>query len=351
MKEIGVQGRVIGEGHPAFIVAEIGMNHNGSVGQAKCFIDTAVEAGADAVKLQIHIAEAETLRNAPTPTYFNQEPRFEYFKRTAFDKSQLAELKGYAESKSLIFICSPFSVPAADLLESINIPAYKIPSGEITNLPLLEYIARKGKPIIISSGMSSLPELEEAISLIRGFNQDIVLMQCTSEYPCLYENVGLNLIQEFKQRFDLLVGLSDHTLTIYTAIAAVVLGACVIEKHFTLSKRMYGPDAKFSLTPKEFKQMVEGIRAIETALSHPMDKDDIERFDSMRKTFQKSIVSVVDIPRGTEIREDMISIKKPGDGLHPRYFSEIIGKKTLRDISMDSLIHKEDVDWARGKEY
>lgn len=348
-KEIKIQERVIGEGQPAFIVAEIGMNHNGSVGQAKCLIDAAAEAGVDAVKFQAHIAEAETLRNAPPPPYFSEEPRFEYFERTAFDKSQLAGLKEYTESKGLVFICSPFSIPAVDLLESINVGAYKIPSGEITNLPLLEHIARKGKPIITSSGMSNLPELEEAISLIRRFNQDIILMQCTSEYPCPYENVGLNLIQELKQRFDLPIGLSDHTLTIFTAIAAVALGACVIEKHFTLSKRMYGSDAKFSLTPEEFKQMVEGIRAVETALSHPVDKNDIGKFEQMRRTFQKSIVSIVDIPRGAEIREDMISIKKPGDGLDPRYFKEIIGRKTLRDIPRDNLVHREDIDWAREK--
>ncbi len=349
MRKIRIQDRVIGEGQPAFIIAEIGMSHDGSMGQARCFIDAAAEAGADAVKFQSHIAEAETLRNAPTPPYFSQEPRFEYFERTAFDKAQLAELKAYAESKGLIFICSPFSIPAVGLLESINVSAYKIPSGEITNLPLLEYVARKGKSIIISSGMSNLPELEEAISLIRRFNQDIVLMQCTSEYPCPYEKAGLNLLQEFKQRFDLPVGLSDHTLTIYTAIAAITLGACVIEKHFTLSKRMYGPDAKFSLTTEEFKQMVEGIRAVETALSHPVDKDDIGRFEYMRRTFQKSIVSIVDIPRGSEIREDMLSIKKPGDGLHPRYFQEIIGRKTLRDIPRDSLIRREDIDWQNEK--
>ncbi len=318
MRKVRIQDRVIGEGQPALIIAEIGMSHDGSVGQARCFIDAAAEAGADAIKFQSHIAEAETLRNAPTPPYFSEEPRFEYFERTAFEKPQLAELKGCAESKGLIFLCSPFSIPAVDLLESINVSAYKIPSGEITNLPFLEYVARKGKPIIMSSGMSSLPELEEAISLIRRFNQDIVLMQCTSEYPCPYEKAGLNLLQEFKQRFDLPVGLSDHTLTVYTAIAAITLGACIIEKHFTLSKRMYGPDAKFSLTTEEFKQMVEGIRAVEMALSHPVDKNDIERFEYMKRTFQKSIVSVSDIPRGSQIREDMITTKKPGDGLHPR---------------------------------
>lgn len=342
---INIQGRPIGQGHPALIIAEIGMNHNGNVGQARCFIDAAAEAGADAVKFQAHIAEAETLRSAPTPGYFSQEPRFDYFQRTAFSRSQLAELKQHAESRGVLFICSPFSIPAVDLLESIDVSVYKIPSGEITNFPFLEYVARKGKPVIISSGMSSLPELDEAISLVRRFNQDIVLMQCTSEYPCPYRNVGLNLLRELEERFGLPVGLSDHTLTIHMAIAAATLGACVIEKHFTLSKQLYGPDARFSLTPDEFSQMVEGVRAVEMALAHPVDKNDTAKFDDMRKIFQKSIVSVVDISRGTEIREEMISTKKPGNGLHPRYFTEIVGKKALRNVARDSLVHREDIDW------
>lgn len=345
MRKIKIHNRIIGEGEPTFIIAEIGMNHDGSLGQAKCLIEAAAEAGADAVKFQVHIPEAETLKDAPTPPYFGEEPRFEYFKRTAFNRSQLLQLKKLAESKGLVFLCSPFSIPAVDLLESINIPAYKIPSGEVVNLPLLEYIAQKGKPIIISSGMSSLAELEEAISLIRKFNQDIVLLQCSSEYPCPYERVGLNLLREFRERFDLPVGVSDHTLTIYTAIAAVTLGACVVEKHFTLSKRMYGPDAKFSLTPDEFRQLVDGIRAVETALLYRVEKNDIERFKEMRRIFQKSIVSAVDIRKGTAIQEEMVSVKKPGDGLPPKYFKEIVGKKALRDIPKDSLIYKEDIEW------
>ncbi len=345
MKKIQIQRKVVGEGEPAFIIAEIGMNHNGDFDKAMLMIDAAAGAGADAVKFQAHIAEAETLRNAPAPPYFGEEPRFEYFKRTAFSQPQLLKLKEHSEAKGLVFLCSPFSIQAVDLLESTDIAAYKIPSGEVTNLPYLEYIAGKGKPVILSSGMSNMVELEKAISLIRKFNQDVILLQCTSEYPCPYEEVGLNLIKEFRDRFDVPVGLSDHTLTIYTSIAAVTLGACVIEKHFTLSREMYGPDAKFSLTPEELKQLVEGVRAVETAISHPLDKNDIEKFTEMKVIFQKSITSAVDIAQGATIRAEMVSLRKPGSGLSPEYFNEIIGKKALRHIPKDSIIYREDIEW------
>ncbi|MDD4860046.1 MAG: N-acetylneuraminate synthase family protein [Dehalococcoidales bacterium] len=341
MKEIIIQNRVIGEGKPTFIIAEIGMSHDGNLEKAKRFIEAAADSGADAVKFQAHIAEAETLQNAPPPPYFSSEPRFSYFKRTAFDRIQLAELKSYAEDRKVVFLCSPFSVAAVDLLESIDVPAYKIPSGENTNLPMLEYIAKKGKPVIISSGMSTIAELEEAISLMRLYNRDIILLQCTSEYPCGYERVGLNLLGEFRQKFGLPVGLSDHTLTIYMPIAAVSLGACVIEKHFTLSRDLYGPDARFSLPPEDFRSMVDGIRAVETALANPVNKDDIVRLGEMKRIFQKSIVSSVKIKQGAVIREEMLDIKKPGEGLPPKCLPEIIGKKARRTILRDSLIHRE----------
>jgi len=345
MQTVKIENKEIGDGQPCFIIAEIGMNHDGSFGQAKAFIEAVGESGADAVKFQTHIAQEETLKTAPAPLYFTAEPRYEYFERTAFGKKQLIKLKQHAESKGLIFISSPFSIAAIDLLESINISAYKIPSGEVTNIPYLEYLARIGKPIIISSGMSTLDEIETALSVLREHNEKIVLMQCTSKYPCPYEEVGLNLIDQFKEKYDLPIGLSDHTLTIYTSIAAVVLGANIIERHFTISKKLYGPDAKYSLEPDEFKLLVQGIRAIETSLSNPMDKNDVAKFKRMRETFQKSIVSVVDIPKDTPIKPEMIAIKKPGTGLEPEYFRRIIGKVTIRDIAKDSLIEKKDIQW------
>jgi sialic acid synthase SpsE len=231
------------------------------------------------------------------------------------------------------------------MLEDLDTSAYKVPSGEVTNIPYLERLAKTDKPVILSSGMSSLSEIERAVSVLRQRDDRIVLMQCTSKYPCPHEEVGLNVLELFRKRFDLPVGLSDHTLTIYTSIAAVVLGASVIERHFTISKELYGPDAEFSLEPDEFRSMVEGIRAVETALNSPVDKDNIEQFKQMRETFQKSIVSTTDIPKGTAIEPGMISVKKPGTGLEPEYFAEIIGKVTTRHIPKDSLLQRGDIKW------
>jgi sialic acid synthase SpsE len=328
-----------------FIIAEIGMSHDGSQGQAKAFIDAAAETGVDAVKFQTHIAEVETLRDAPTPPYFTDEPRYEYFKRTAFNLEEHIILKNHAESKGLEFISSPFSLEAVELLEKVEVMTYKIPSGEVTHLPLLERVAKTGKKILLSSGMSSYSELDEAVNAILRYNKNLVILQCTSKYPCPYEDVGLNLLEEFNKRYKLPVGLSDHTPGIYGSLSAVVLGATVIEKHFTISKKLYGPDAKYSLEPHEFKQLVDGIRAIEIMLENPVDKDDITKFKEMKNTFQKSIVSLVDIPKGTEITREMITTKKPGGGLHPRYFEVMIGKKVKQEIKKDSVIFEEDIEW------
>ena len=332
-------------GEKVFIIAEIGMSHDGSLGQAKAFIDAAAETGVDAVKFQTHIADAETLKDAPTPPYFTDEPRYEYFKRTTFNLEQHNILKNHAESKGLEFISSPFSIEAVELLENVGVSTYKIPSGEVTNLPLLERVAKTGKQILLSSGMSSYSELDEAVDGIQRYNKNLVILQCTSKYPCPLEDVGLNLLEEFKKRYKLPVGLSDHTLGIYAPLAAVVLGATVIEKHFTISKKLYGPDAKYSLEPHEFKQLVDGIRALEVMLASPVDKDNINEFKEMKNTFQKSIVSLVAMPKGIEITREMITIKKPGGGLHPRYFDEIIGKKVKREIKKDSVIFEEDIKW------
>lgn len=325
-------------------IAEIGMSHDGSLGQAKAFIDAAAETGVDAVKFQTHIAEAETLKNAPTPPYFTDEPRYEYFKRTAFDLEQHVILKNHAESKGLEFISSPFSLEAIELLEKVGVMTYKIPSGEVTNLPLLERVAKTGKKILLSSGMSSYSELDEAVNTILRHNKNLVILQCTSKYPCPFEGVGLNLLEEFKKRYKLPVGLSDHTPGIYASLAAVVLGATVIEKHFTISKKLYGPDAKYSLEPHEFKQLVEGIRAIEAMLENPVRKDDMAKeLGQMKETFEKSIVSAVDIPAGTVITENLLTAKKPGGGIPTKDINKVIGKKAKIDIAKDRMIRWGDL--------
>ena len=237
------------------LIAEVGSVHDGSFGNASKLIELAAEVGADAVKFQTHISEAETTKFAASPSYFNSESRFDYFSRTGFTKKQWLELKKIADSFKIIFMSSPFSIEAVDLLEDIGMEIYKIPSGEITNLPMLEKIVSTGKPVFISSGMSNWKELDRAVSIFNGKSHYTVL-QCSSIYPCPPEKVGLNIISEISKRYGCPVGFSDHTLGFSAAIAAASKGAVVIEKHLTFSRKMYGSDAKHSMEPAEFKSIV-----------------------------------------------------------------------------------------------
>lgn len=327
--------------HPVYVIAEAGMNHDGSLGNACHMADVAKQCGADAVKFQTHISVAETLRDAPMPPYFKGEPRYEYFERTAFNELQWRELRAYCVSLDIDFLSSPFSVEAVELLEDIGVDRYKIPSGEVTNIPFLEAVAQTGKPVILSSGMSSWEELDEAVKAFP--DETLTVLQCTSDYPCAYENVGLNVMLTMKERFGLPVGLSDHTLTNYASFAAVSLGATVIERHFTLSQHLYGSDARHSLEPEAMKDVVDGIRAIESMLTSTVDKDDIGRFAVMKETFEKSIVTLGPIKGGTKISKEMIGVKKPGTGIPARKYEEIIGRQTVRDIGADVLIKEEDL--------
>ena len=238
---------------------------------------------------------------------------------------------------------SPFSVEAVDLLESIGMERYKIPSGEVTNLPYLERVAQTGKPVILSSGMSSWDELDEAVQTITTYHNNLTVLQCTTEYPCPPEHVGLNVMLEMKGRYGLPVGLSDHTLSIAAPLAAVTLGAVVVEKHFTLSKRMYGSDARHSAEPEQFAELARQIREIETIQSHLVDKSDVSRFADMKEIFQKSLVSRVDIPEGAIITREMIVIKKPGTGLPPKRINEAVGSRALRFLPADTVITSADV--------
>lgn len=330
-----------------WVIAEIGSVHDGSFGNACKLIEAAAAAGADAVKFQTHIAQAETLRDAPAPPYFQGEPRFEYFTRTAFSPQQWRQLAAHCDAHAVEFVSSPFSVEAVELLEEVGVGRYKVGSGEMTNLPMLEVIARTGKPVILSSGMSRWAELDEAVAAVRRHHDRLTLLQCTSEYPCPPEQVGLNVMLEMRRRYGLTVGLSDHTLTNYAAFAAVTLGAAVIEKHFTFSRLMYGSDARHSLEPGEFADLVRGIRAIETMLAHPVDKDAMAaQLRPMKEIFEKSVVTVVDIPAGTVLEAGMLAVKKPGTGIPARRLKEVVGRVARRDIPAESLLREEDLTRA-----
>lgn len=327
------------------VIAEVGSVHDGSFGNAQHLIQTGAECGVDAVKFQTHISAAETLRDAPMPPYFKGEPRYEYFERTGFTEAQWNELKATCDTSGVEFISSPFSIEAVALLERVGVARYKIPSGEVTNLPMLEVVAQTGKPVILSSGMSSWTELDAAVDTVLRQHDNLTVLQCTSKYPCPYEEVGLNVMLEMKVRYGVAVGLSDHTLTPYASLAAVVLGASVIEKHLTFSRRMYGSDARHSMEPAEFAQLVEGIRAVEVMLSAAVDKDaTVESMRDMKRIFEKSVVAVVDIPAGTVLSRDMLGIKKPGTGIPARRLEELIGMRARRAIERDTLLREEDLD-------
>lgn len=327
------------------IVAEVGSVHDGSFGNALKLVEIAAECGADVVKFQTHIAAAESLPSAPMPPYFQGEPRFQYFERTGFSIEQWKSLKTKCDEEGIEFLSSPFSVDAVDLLEAVGVRRYKIGSGEVSNITLLEAVAQTGKPILLSSGMSTWAELDQAVDTILRRQNRLTLLQCTSEYPCSHDQVGVNVMLEMRERYELPVGLSDHTLTNYASFAAVALGASVIEKHLTFSRRMYGSDARHSLEPDEFAELVQGIRAVETILGSPVDKDSkAAELADMKEIFEKSVVSVVDIPAGTVLSSNMLAVKKPGTGIPARRLMDIIGRRVVRDIRKDNVLHETDLE-------
>ena len=327
------------------IIAEIGNTHEGSVGLAKCFITSAAQCGVDSVKFQVHIFDEESLPNAPNPPYFKDETREEYFNRTAFSVEQWKQLKDHCSSENVEFLASPFSEAAVDLLEEVGVSSYKIPSGEVTNLPLLEKIAALGKPVLLSSGMSSWAELDDAFNTLKNNGcKNIILLQCTSAYPCPPEKAGLNVLDEMKDRYGVPVGFSDHTFGSAIPIAAVLKGAVVIEKHFTLSQGMYGSDAKHSTLPEDFKQLVNDIRAIETAFSNPIVKDEeVKHLTTMKETFEKSIVAKVDLAKGHTIKKEDLTYKKPGIYIPANQVETVIGKTTTTAIQANTPLQADQL--------
>ena len=331
-----------------YIIAEIGNTHEGSLGLAKQFIKVASECGVDAVKMQTHIFDAESLPSAPNPSYFSSESRKEYFERTAFTVEKWKELKRYSEEDlNIDFFSSPFSLEAVTLLEEVNVSTYKIASGEVNNIPLLEKIAKTGKRVLLSSGMSSWNEIDEAVAILQSNGcRDLTVLQCTSEYPCSPEQSGLNILDDFKARYDdVKIGYSDHTMGIAVPLAAVIKGATVIEKHFTLSQKMYGSDAMNSIEPKDFKRLVNEIRQVETALNCKVNKDEkAKSLGSMKMTFEKSIVSTGSIAEFDTISLKNLAFKKPGNGILAREYKKLIGKKLRKSVEKNHTFKWEDFE-------
>ncbi len=324
------------------LIAEIGSVHDGSFGNACRLVEAAAACGADTVKFQTHIAEAETLPDAPNPSYFDGEPRFDYFRRTAFSPDQWRALKAACGKAGVTFLSSPFSLEAVDLLETVGVGAYKIPSGEVSNIPLLEHVAQTGKPVLLSSGMSDWTELDRAVEAL-GDVADLTILQCTSMYPCPPEHVGLNVVAEMQTRYDRPVGFSDHTNGTAAAFAAAALGAAVVEKHFTFSRRMYGSDAANAMEPDEFRSMADGLHAIWTMRSHPVDKDDLSPFREMKRVFEKSVVTARAVDAGQVLQYADLAFMKPGDGISAADYRDVIGRRASRPLPAHHRLTEQDL--------
>ncbi len=327
------------------IIGEVAQAHDGSLGTAHAFIDAIANAGADAVKFQTHIAEEESTPNEPWRVKFSRqdESRYDYWKRMEFTREQWLGLKQHADERGLLFMSSPFSEAAVDLLADIGMKVWKVASGEIGNVPLLDRIATSGDPVILSSGMSDLAELDDAVSLVRRAGSPLAVLQCTSAYPCPPERIGLNLLDEFRERYGVPVGLSDHSGNIFAGLAAVTLKAEVLEIHVAFSREMFGPDVRSSVTTDELKNLVEGCRQIERMIGSPVEKEMLpDEIAGLRKMFTKSVVAGVDLSAGTILTSEHLKLKKPGNGMSPSQLPQLLGRTLLRDVQMnDPVLHQD----------
>ncbi len=346
MKTVEFGEIIVGEGHPCFIIAEAGVNHNGDPQFARRLVDIAVEAGANAVKFQTFNAERLVTPDAPKAAYQlettgTSESQLEMLRRLELSPETHRELMDYCQQRKILFMSTPFDEESADFLAELSMGVFKIPSGEITNLPFLSHVARKGRPMVVSTGMSSLAEVEAAVRTIEeAGNRQLVLLHCVSDYPADPKDANLRAMHTMSEAFNVPVGYSDHTPGIDVALAAVTLGACIVEKHFTLDRNLQGPDHQASLEPGELAKMVRGIRTVEAALGDGR-KEPAAREASAAAAARKSLVAVRDIPAGARLTEELIAIKRPGTGLAPAMRPRIIGLTAKQDIPAGALLTLE----------
>ncbi len=328
------------------IIGEVAQAHDGSLGLAHAFIDTIAAAGADAVKFQTHIAAAESTLAEPWRVRFSLQDasRYAYWQRMEFSAEQWAGLKAHADERGLLFLSSPFSLAAVDLLTHVGVAAWKVASGEVGSGPLLARMVATGRPLILSTGMSDWAEIDAAVAQVQTAGVPLAVLQCTSAYPCPPEQVGLNVIAACRARYGCAAGLSDHSGTIYPGLAAAALGLDVLEVHVTLSRAMFGPDVPASVTPDELGQLVMGIRAIEQMIAHPVDKDaQAAELAPLRRLFNKSVVVRVDLAAGTVLQATHLAAKKPGIGIPAARLPDLIGRSLRRAVAADTLLTAEDL--------
>jgi len=329
-----------------FIIAEIAQAHNGSLEMAHKYIDAVAKTNVNAIKFQTHIANAESSIHEPFRVRFSDDAtRFDYWKRMEFNLAQWKELKNHCDEVGLEFMSSPFCNAAVNLLEEVGVQRYKVGSGEVNNLLLLEKIAQTKKPVIISSGMSSLEELDATVAFLKLRNVDYSILQCTTAYPTKPSQFGLNVIQELKERYQVTVGYSDHSSSIEACIAAAALGAEILEFHVVFDKASFGPDATSSLTMEETTQLVKAVRNIETALKHPIDKHQNADFFELKQIFEKSLAVNKALKAGHILTFNDLEAKKPkGYGMDAAKFQEVIGKALVKDMQQWDFLNEDVLD-------
>jgi len=342
MKYFSIGRHKIGPDHPVFVIAEAGINHNGSLALAKKLVDMAKKTGVDCIKFQTHITEQEMIHTKIKPGNISKKSLWSIIKNCELSENEEIKLERYCKEKKILFLSTPFSISAVNRLEKLNIKAYKIGSGELTNEPFLVKIAKTKKPIILSTGMSEIHEIKHAVNLFGKYKNPLALLQTTSEYPANYSDINLGVIEKFHKLFKIPIGISDHSLGIYTALGAVAKGACIVEKHITLDKKMPGPDQKISLEEHELTELVKGCKAIKLALGD--SKKILRKEKPILKFARESIVSIKNIQKDELLSEKNIGTKRPNTGQIPaKNFYQIIGKKAKHVIPKNKQLSYGDI--------
>lgn len=348
MERIEIGNKYVGKNEPPFIIAEIGINHQGKVEIAKEMIDAAKYAGADAVKFQKRTVEKILTKEGLSKPYFNEDSfgktYGEHRKALELSEKDYRELKEYATERGLIFFASGWDEESVDLLDSIGVPVFKIPSADVTNLPLITHTAKKGKPVILSTGMSNMEEVEEAVNAVLDHNPNLILMQCASTYPADFEELNLNVLKNYEEKFGdkVVLGYSGHEKGVTAPLIAYMFGARVFERHLTLDRTMKGGDHAASLEPDVFKRLVRDLKNVPLMLGRSK-KEIQEREKPMREKLGKSLVAKIKIPKGTKITPEMLCVKSPGIGLPPKYKYLAVGGIATRDIEEDMTIFEGDI--------
>jgi N,N'-diacetyllegionaminate synthase len=341
--EFRIGEHAVGDDQPVFVIAEAGVNHNGDMAVARALIDAAAGSGADAVKFQTFSADRLVTLTSPKAVYQTrttdpEESQHEMLRRLELSSESHRELMDYARARDIVFLSTPFDPQSADLLEELDVSVFKLGSGELTDLPLLAHVAKKGRPMIVSTGMSWLEEVDQAVKAIRKVSTvPLALLHCVSNYPAESDDCNLRALDAMREAFRVPIGFSDHTRGHVAAVAAVARGACIIEKHLTLDRTLPGPDHQASCDPREFGAFVQAIRETEAALGDGV-KRPVEAEYAMREVARKSVVALIDIPRGQLVTREMLGVRRPGTGIPPSDLERLVGRAHREDIPAGSLL-------------